>query len=102
MKRQPLPDAYDEVRRRVLERDGWRCQRCGCRHSLEVHHQVFRSHSGTDEMSNLITLCAACHRSEHGIRGSNLAKFGGNFGNTSTASNVTHITWFPLSSALRC
>lgn len=33
---------------------------------LEVHHQVFRSHGGPDEESNLITLCHTCHLLLHG------------------------------------
>jgi 5-methylcytosine-specific restriction endonuclease McrA len=56
---------YDELRKRVLRRDGWRCQYCGPRLSLEVHHQHFRSHSGEDTEENLITLCATCHSVAH-------------------------------------
>src|SRR6266496_4978938 len=37
------PD-YEALRQRVLRRDGWRCQFCGSRTNLEVHHQHFRSH----------------------------------------------------------
>lgn len=54
-----------ELRRRILERDGWRCQSCGLRRNLEVHHIIFRSHSGSDAEQNLITLCSDCHRSLH-------------------------------------
>jgi 5-methylcytosine-specific restriction endonuclease McrA len=57
---------YEELRQRVLRRDGWRCQFCGCRLSLEVHHQQFRSQSGEDTEENLITLCANCHSVAHG------------------------------------
>ena len=53
-------------RLRVLRRDGWRCQFCGSRQNLEVHHQHFRSHSGEDTERNLITLCNNCHISYHG------------------------------------
>jgi 5-methylcytosine-specific restriction endonuclease McrA len=57
---------YEELRQHVLRRDGWRCQFCGSRSSLEVHHQHFRSHSGEDTDENLITLCANCHSVAHG------------------------------------
>jgi 5-methylcytosine-specific restriction endonuclease McrA len=57
---------YQELRQRVLRRDGWRCQFCGSRANLEVHHQRFRSHSGEDAEQNLITLCASCHSRIHG------------------------------------
>jgi len=38
--------AYDQLRRQVLERDGWRCQVCGRRDRLEVHHLRRRSRQG--------------------------------------------------------
>ena len=57
---------YRDLRERVLWRDGWRCQFCGSRTNLEVHHQEFRSHSGEDTEANLITLCFDCHSSVHG------------------------------------
>ncbi len=57
---------YTELQRGILRRDGWRCQGCGSRASLEVHHQQFRSHSGEDTEENLITLCHDCHSAEHG------------------------------------
>jgi 5-methylcytosine-specific restriction endonuclease McrA len=63
-----LPDAYREMHRQVLERDGWECQLCGAMSNLEVHHIRFRSHSGDDSEQNLITLCAACHASKHKAR----------------------------------
>ncbi len=57
---------YSELRHAILRRDGWRCQVCGTRLHLEVHHQQFRSHSGGDAEENLITLCHNCHSAEHG------------------------------------
>jgi 5-methylcytosine-specific restriction endonuclease McrA len=58
-------DAYRELHRRILERDGWRCQACGSMQHLQVHHLKFRSQSGADVEQNLITLCAACHAQMH-------------------------------------
>ena len=58
-------DAYRELHRRILERDGWRCQVCGSMQNLQVHHLRFRSQSGGDEEQNLITMCAECHELEH-------------------------------------
>jgi hypothetical protein len=57
---------YEKLRQCVLRRDGWRCQFCGSRQNLEVHHQQFRSHSGEDVERNLITFCNDCHSSYHG------------------------------------
>ena len=60
-------DFYN-VKAYVLRRDGYRCQsgRQG-KHSpkLHVHHKVFRAQGGSDEPSNLITLCATCHDDLH-------------------------------------
>jgi 5-methylcytosine-specific restriction endonuclease McrA len=57
---------YRRLIRRVLERDGWRCQKCGSLENLQVHHKIKRSQLGSDLMSNLVTLCAYCHMAEHG------------------------------------
>jgi 5-methylcytosine-specific restriction endonuclease McrA len=57
--------SYAKLQRQVLERDGWRCQVCGSMQNLQVHHLKFRSHSGSDEEQNLITLCAECHERMH-------------------------------------
>jgi hypothetical protein len=44
--------------KRVLERDGWRCQKCGSLEGLQVHHKIKRSDQGDDALANLLTLCA--------------------------------------------
>jgi hypothetical protein len=52
-----------ERHHRVLIRDGFRCQVPGCssRRNLHVHHVIFRSHGGSDEDSNEVTLCLSHH-----------------------------------------
>ena len=62
------PVDYEKLRQQVLRRDGWRCQSCGSMRNLEVHHRRFRSRSGSDSETNLITLCAACHGLVHRAR----------------------------------
>ena len=52
----------------VLNRDNYTCQYCKGKHKdskLEVHHIIFRSQGGSDEESNLITLCNTCHTNLH-------------------------------------
>ena len=61
------PASYENLRQKVLRRDGWRCQSCGTMSNLEVHHKEFRSQSGDDSEENLITLCTACHHETHNI-----------------------------------
>jgi hypothetical protein len=57
---------YRRLMKRVLERDGWRCQKCGALENLQVHHKIKRSQQGDDALANLVTLCAYCHIAEHG------------------------------------
>ncbi len=59
------PRSYYELRREILKRDGWRCQQCGARLDLQVHHIKWRSQLGDDANENLITLCVTCHRRIH-------------------------------------
>jgi 5-methylcytosine-specific restriction endonuclease McrA len=61
-----LPEKeYALLCKAILQRDGWKCRSCGFRSGLHVHHITFRSQQGTDEASNLITLCSSCHRGVH-------------------------------------
>ncbi len=57
------------LRDRVRARDGYRCQLCGMPesgHAHHVHHKIpfrtFASREQANQLINLITLCAACHR----------------------------------------
>src|SRR5277367_4652845 len=58
-------EEYNLLRRRVLQRDGWRCQNCGSSKDLQAHHLEKRSKLGDDVSDNLITLCVTCHRMQH-------------------------------------
>jgi 5-methylcytosine-specific restriction endonuclease McrA len=53
------------LRMKIMERDNWRCQFCGTRSNLQVHHIRYLSHRGADAEDNLITVCAACHEQIH-------------------------------------
>jgi hypothetical protein len=50
-----------ELRRRVYERDGWKCMRCGTGNHLSLDHIIPYSLGGNDEESNLQTLCRSCN-----------------------------------------
>jgi len=58
-------EEYGQLRTRVLQRDGWKCQSCGSSIKLQVHHLRFRGRLGSDVPDNLIALCADCHSKEH-------------------------------------
>jgi len=60
------PELYKQLCQQVMKRDGWRCQVCGSRQDLQVHHKQLRSQQGSDNDLNLITLCAGCHEGLHG------------------------------------
>jgi 5-methylcytosine-specific restriction endonuclease McrA len=60
---------YAKLREKILGRDNWRCQICGCLKNLDVHHLRRRSALGDDAERNLITLCRECHRVLHGSLG---------------------------------
>lgn len=59
---------FENTKAMVLNRDNYACLYCKGKHrdsKLEVHHIVFRSQGGSDEESNLITLCHTCHKDLH-------------------------------------
>jgi DNA-binding MarR family transcriptional regulator len=57
------------MRFQILKRDGYRCQVCGKTSQdnvrLEVDHKVARSLGGTNNFSNLWTLCDICNTGKH-------------------------------------
>ena len=59
-------DAYEQLRQQVVTRNNWRCQNCGRRENLQVHHKKMRGQGGNDSDMNLITLYHSCHANEHG------------------------------------
>lgn len=60
--KQVFDEEFLEVRTAVLKRDGYRCVNCGQTGTeLHVHHIIPRSEGGTNDLSNLVTLCAKCH-----------------------------------------
>ena len=57
--------AWAAIRQTALDRDGWRCQTCGKAGALEVHHLVAVWKDGSNELSNLVSLCRAHHLRAH-------------------------------------
>lgn len=49
----------------ILQRDSYRCVRCGESLRLIVHHVRPVSQNGRAEVSNLVTLCSSCHDAAH-------------------------------------
>lgn len=65
------PIDWDTRRRSVYKRDGFKCVNCGARGGTEgsielhAHHIVPLSAGGSNELTNLATLCADCHAKLH-------------------------------------
>ncbi|MGI8559708.1 MAG: HNH endonuclease [Solirubrobacteraceae bacterium] len=53
------------IRRRVwILRAGGRCQHCGSRRRLSIHHRTYRR-LGHERGSDIAVLCWRCHRQQH-------------------------------------
>lgn len=50
------------TKRRIMERDEYRCVKCASHRDLEVDHVVPIASGGTSDDENLQTLCKPCHR----------------------------------------
>jgi len=56
----------ENLRIACLMRDGYQCQQCGKQKvRLEAHHLIFREQGGKATLTNLLTLCVACHKAVH-------------------------------------
>ena len=61
-----MTEDWDKIRKKALERAGYRCKKCGSdSQRLHVHHIKPRKDGGSDEMDNLKVLCPDCHADEH-------------------------------------
>lgn len=62
-------DDWAVLRVKALTRDGYSCRRCNANlrgvFYREVHHIHPLGKGGTNTLSNLISLCSACHECQH-------------------------------------
>ncbi len=59
-----------ELRAKLLEEHGGKCQECGNLpdfRGLSLHHRTFKSHGGISEPCNVLLICGHCHSKFHGI-----------------------------------
>lgn len=54
---------YRQIRNRIIQRDGGRCQKCGATKNLVIHH--LDGDDNNNAFPNLITLCNECHLTLH-------------------------------------
>ena len=65
-KRTALPNNWTQIRRRVIENAGFRCEICGKQSAyFHIDHIIPRSKGGTNDLSNLRCLCPNCHLKHH-------------------------------------
>lgn len=55
---------WNEMRKRILERDGYRCRVCNTDEALHVHHRTY-ARRGHEDTNDLTTLCQVCHEDFH-------------------------------------
>lgn len=55
---------WQHMRQMALERSGHRCQLCGYRGNLKVHHNTYQNR-GHEELTDLVVLCGKCHSKFH-------------------------------------
>jgi len=65
-----------EQRKRIMERDGYKCVHCGADEGLSIDHIIPRTKGGSNKDDNLQVLCATCNSSK---------------GNQVTESNVNKV-----------
>src|SRR5262249_19486202 len=61
-------DQWREIRVQILNRDNFRCVSCSTpvkSEDADIHHLLPKSMGGSDDLSNLVTLCDGCHASHH-------------------------------------
>lgn len=51
-----------EIKDIVQKRDGCKCCKCGGVRKLEIHHLIPKSAGGSNDETNLVTLCRKCHK----------------------------------------
>ena len=63
--KQPTAIEWQVLREYVLERDNYKCSKCGSDNQLQMHHIVPLMLGGSNETENIITLCSKCHGNIH-------------------------------------
>lgn len=66
-----MSDEWRERAEKRLEIDGYTCQACGTRgtpeNKLQIHHLNYKHLGHEDPYTDLVCLCAICHRNTHSL-----------------------------------
>ena len=55
---------WAKTRKKIMARDGYRCQICGSKRDLQVHHLTYKN-IGQETDEQLVCLCRQCHFGLH-------------------------------------
>jgi hypothetical protein len=61
-KKKLYTENWDDIRKQVYRRDGYRCVMCGKKGKLAAHHIIPVKISKNNSLSNLVSVCSSCHR----------------------------------------
>ena len=86
-----------ELRQKVRERDNNKCRFCETEENLHTHHVIPRSVQGSDELSNLITVCQSCHNTIESTQGKALKRLKQKFEENFVSSILKMWRWKNLS-----
>lgn len=75
-KKKLYSDNWDNIRKMVYARDGYRCAMCGKKGKLHAHHIVPVKISHDNSLNNLVAVCEKCHRKLEAV-GFKILKEGG-------------------------
>jgi 5-methylcytosine-specific restriction endonuclease McrA len=66
---------WKRIKYKTMKRADYKCQVCGTRkYSLEVHHNNYDNNLFWEKKSDLICVCAKCHRTIHYYIWNNIKK----------------------------
>lgn len=57
-------DEWQAVRARILKRARGKCEKCGKRPPIQVHHKTY-ARLGRERDEDLLAVCGPCHQAEH-------------------------------------
>ena len=50
----------------LIEYRGNKCEKCGCKFKLNIHHQIYKHHGWEHEhLEDLVVYCRLCHQQQH-------------------------------------
>lgn len=58
-------EKWQHIRNAKLRKVGYKCERCGAKENIQVHHISYDHEFGTERECDLQVLCDECHNGIH-------------------------------------